>query len=143
MKNHIFFGLTLFLFQLNCFALDDEKVNLEALTQTQNLLKDSEQRNAVVKQSEGAKKADEVASTVSIGDANAKNSIYEIAADVMPWLISQTEGDPAKMLLLLENAKKDPKAFFNSLPEVERKKIQNLGNFLESKRAPSKAAPSP
>ena len=131
------------MFHLNSFAFDEQKVNLEALNQTQNLLKDAEQRNAVVKDSETAKKADEVAGTVSIGDANAKNSIYEIAADVMPWLISQTEGDPAKMLLFLENAKKDPKAFFGSLPETERKKIQNLGNYLESKRAPSKAAPSP
>ena len=143
MRNYILFGLLILVFGSKSLALDEESVNLEALTKTQNLLKDAEQRNGVVKESDGAKKADDVVGTVSMGDADAKNSIYGIAADVMPWLVSQTNGDPVKMFELLEKAKNDPKAFLSSLPEAERRKIRNLGNYLDSKRSPASASPSP
>ncbi|WP_340124324.1 hypothetical protein [Methylobacter svalbardensis] len=67
---------------------------------------------------------------------NAKQELYNIAADVLPILIQQTEGDPKKMEAMMLKAQTDPESFLNSLPPDMQAKIKNVANGLKN-QAPS------
>ncbi len=141
MKKYI---LPLFFISTICSAFDEQSYQ-EALSKTQNLLRDSNARQGALDTKE-AHEADKLAETTALGDPSAKNQVYNIAADLMPWLVAQTSGDPAKMMQLIMEAQKNPQAFLEKLPESERKKISNLSRFIENKketRLPANATPSP
>ncbi|MFI3186924.1 MAG: hypothetical protein QX198_13210 [Methylococcaceae bacterium] len=63
---------------------------------------------------------------------NAKQELYNIAADVLPILIQQTDGDPAKMQAMMLKAQTDPESFLNSLPPDMQTKIKNAANGLKN-----------
>lgn len=130
MKKMIF--LSVLFFGTNVFSLEDELYN-NALQQTQNLLKNSEARKGAIN-TEPAKAADKTAEITALGDPAAKNEVYNIAADLMPWLVEQSQGDPLKMMQLIQEAQKNPQAFLQRMPASERQKIKNLSGFIEQKK---------
>ncbi len=136
--------LTVLLLSNVSFGFDDQAYQ-EALSKTQNLLRNSKERQGALDTKE-AKSADNVAEITALGDPAAKDQVYNIAADLMPWLVAQTEGDPKKMMEIIAEAQKNPQAFLQKLPEAERKKIGNLTRHIEAKkqlRSPASATPSP
>jgi hypothetical protein len=137
----IIFLLGLFL-SLSVVAFDDATY-ANALQQTQNLLRNSETRKAAIN-TEPAKAADKTAEITALGDPAAKSEVYNIAADLMPWLLEQSQGDPLKMMQLIQEAQKNPQAFLQKMPVAERQKIKKLSGFIEQKknaRQPASASP--
>jgi hypothetical protein len=58
------------------------------------------------------------------GDAGNTQALYNIAAHIMPILVQQADGDPAKMQTILTKAQTDPGSFLNSLPSEIQEKIK-------------------
>ena len=134
--------LSVLFLAFNVCAFEDE-ANTEALQQTQNLLRNSEARKSAIS-TDSAKAADKNAEITALGDPAAKSEVYNIAADLMPWLVEQSQGDVSKMMQLIQEAQKNPKAFLQRMPVSERQKIKNLSGFIERKkesRQPSSVSP--
>jgi hypothetical protein len=63
----------------------------------------------------------------SVGGNSANNqALYNIAAEIVPILVQQSDGDPAKMQTILMKAETDPESFVNSLPLEIQEKIKNV-----------------
>lgn len=127
---------------VSAFSFEDE-VYTNALQQTQNLLKNSEARKGALNTAP-AKAADKTAEITALGDPAAKSEVYNIAADLMPWLVEQSQGDVTKMMQLIQEAQKNPQAFLQRMPAAERQKIKNLSGFIERKkdsRQPASVSP--
>ena len=139
MRKMIFLSVLFLAF--NVFAFEDQ-VYTNALQQTQNLLKNSEVRKGALN-TEPATAADKAAEITALGDPAAKSEVYNIAADLMPWLLEQSQGDISKMMQLIQEAQKNPQAFLQKMPAAEREKIKNLSGFIEKKKARQPSSVSP
>src|SRR5437764_573202 len=95
-------------------AASDQEVNQQATSQTQDLLRDSSQRDKAVQENASTRAADQQAAQVAGSKAN-KDEIYSISADIMPSLVQKTNGDPKKMQEILDRAKADPEGFAKTL----------------------------
>ena len=100
---------------------NDEHVQ-KALQQTQQQLRDKNEREKAVNENEKTKAADAYIDQVGIN----KDETYDLTADIMADLVKQTEGDPKKLQELMEQAKRDPAAFARSLSPENQRKIQDL-----------------
>jgi len=69
------------------------------------------------------------------GDASKKQEVYDISADVLPVLVQQAGGDPAKMLAILEKAQNNPEDFMKLLPVELQNRIKNAATGLEKSQA--------
>lgn len=78
--------------------------------------------------------ADQRALAAVGGDANKKQDLYAISADIMPTLMQMTGGDPVKMQALMAKAETDPEGFFNSLPKDIQARIKNTAKSVEKKQ---------
>jgi hypothetical protein len=58
---------------------------------------------------------------------------YSVSSDLMMMIKEMTDGDPKKVQEMLDRAKKDPKAFYDSLPQ----KIKTRAADLKTKTSPS------
>lgn len=115
---------------LSSFA-DEE---LDALIETQKLLRDSARVQSEALQTPQAKRADRKASITALGKPELKQEIYNISSDLMSWLEQAAKGDPAKMQELMIEANKNPKAFYDRIPAAERTKIKALAEKIEQSR---------
>ncbi len=103
-----------------------------ALQQTQDVLRNKEQRNKVIQQlPDNAKKADKTIDAISGGDDAVKEQMYDVSADIM----KNFEGmSPEQMQELLSNASKNPEGFYKSLSPEQRSKIKQISDQLERKQ---------
>lgn len=131
--NKIILILSLFAF-LDLYA-DDQK---SPLIETQNFLKDPEQVKQETQTNNKARAADKVAEITALGQKEHKQEIYNISADLMPWLEEQTKGDVTKMQALILEAQKNPEAFYSRLPASEKAKIKALSEAIDSNRTKNK-----
>jgi hypothetical protein len=124
----IFLGIVSF---SNAYA--DEATG-EALQKTQECLRNG---TCETMNSKEGKAADDKALNAVGGDQAKKKELYNISADIMPWLTEQAKGDPSKMQEILLKAQTDPEGFFNSLPADVRGKISGTANAVGNDRAPA------
>ncbi|MGZ4956172.1 MAG: hypothetical protein ACXV8Q_13780 [Methylobacter sp.] len=111
----------------NVYADDD--IN-SALLKTQDCLRN---QNCDAAKTETGRAAEQKALEAVGGNAGNMQELYNISADIMPILLQQTGGDPAKMQALMLKAQTDPESFLNSLsPEVQAK-IKNSSDAVEKK----------
>ncbi len=98
---------------------------VDPLKETQQVLRNqSERQKAIGELGENAKSADAYAEKV-VGREN-KDSIYDISADLMELLQTESGGDPDKMMKILSEAQKNPEEFYNRFPAAQKEKIQRL-----------------
>lgn len=103
-----------------------------ALQQTQDCLR---QQNCASANTDAGKAAAQKALEAVDGNADNMQELYTISADIMPILLQQTGGDPAKMQAIMQNAQANPEAFLNSLPQAVQAKIKNAATTVEKSRA--------
>ncbi len=112
----------------NVPTLTDEKLDAyskEATTKTQSLLRDPKQRQSSIEKGDG-KKADDYVSNLTGNNSKNSESIYDLAADVLPLLVNKANGDPAKMKEIVEEYSKNPEAFANGWSPEQRAKLHEL-----------------
>lgn len=119
---------------------EDEALVGEAVKDTEDLLRNSERRNEVIKADPKAKSANDKVKAVTGGDDISTQKIYSISADILPYLMKEAQNNPDKAEELLKNAQRNPAAFLNSLPADIRNKIQDVSAEIERKNS-SGAAP--
>lgn len=109
------------------------------LEQTQEVLKNQQKREAAI-QEEGdrAKQADDYAKKVG-GNPQNTEKIYGISSEAIKHIDQVSEGDPEKVQKLLEQAQKDPAAFYKSLPPEVQSQIKKLSNEIESQNSSLKS----
>ncbi|MFZ3231200.1 MAG: hypothetical protein WA160_13415 [Pseudobdellovibrio sp.] len=54
---------------------------------------------------------------------NSTEEMYGVAADIMPVLVAQANGDSKIMSAILNNASRDAAAFLNSMPQHIKTKL--------------------
>lgn len=108
-------------------AAADDRAN-PALAATLNCLRN---QNCASAKTESGKAADQKALEAVGGNAADKQVLYDISADIMPFLLQQSGDDPEKMQAIVQKAQNDPEAFFNSLPPEIQTKIKALADALE------------
>ena len=103
-------------------ATADQNVD-SALLNTQDCLR---KQNCDSANSAVGKAAHQQAAKAVAGDAAKQQALYDLSADILPILLQQSGGDPAKMQTILMKAQNDPAGFLESLPVDIRNKIQTL-----------------
>lgn len=84
----------------------------KGLEDTKALLKNAQDRNAFIKTDKKAQEVDQKVDALTGGGAN-KEEVYGISSDVMDKLTHESNGDPEKMQAILQEASKNPEAFYN------------------------------
>lgn len=118
------------LFQVQIgYCGDLDSASEEALAKTQALLRDPDQRAKATAATPQAQFVDKQTQSLA-GTPENTNAIYDLSADIMESLALKTNGDPAKMKELLDQAKNDPKAFAEKLTPEQRKKLQEISQKI-------------
>jgi hypothetical protein len=104
----------------------------KAQQQTQDLLKNRDEREKTSKSDPKAQKAIQDVKNLTGGDQKSEDDIYSLAADLMPVLVEKSNGDPNKMMKILEDAQKDPEAFAKSWTPEQRRKLQQISEKLKA-----------
>lgn len=109
----------------------DAKVLQEALGQTKALLNDPAQRGEVIAKDPKAAAADAQLQNLVQSPA-LTNESYALAGEILEILMNQNAGDPDAMQKALDAGQRDPAAFLQSLPEAQRKRIQEIARKIEA-----------
>ena len=102
-----------------------------ALEQVQKMLVTPSDRATAIANSPGAGAAHSNALN-TVGSENIEE-LYAISAIVMADLTKSANGDPIKMQAILDKAKADPKAFFQSLSPASISAIKKLAPKVKGK----------
>jgi hypothetical protein len=98
---------------------------VDPLKSTQQVLRDKNDRQkAIVESGEKGNAADSYVEKV-VG-SGLKDEVYDISADLMELLQSESGGDPNKMMEILSQAQKDPEGFYNRFPAAQKEKVKKL-----------------
>ncbi len=136
-NNNRFFILLAVLFTFSGLVSRAEldKYNKEALSKTQDFLKNKSERDVFIKNApESQKHMDQMDVMGMNGDQ--KNQMFNISADVMGQITKDQNGDPDAMKKLLEKAQQNPEEFYKSLSPESRNMIKNLGGQIENSQIP-------
>lgn len=109
----------------------DEGVDMEALQKTQKLLETPKLRKTLIENDKNAGELDKKIVTLTKGSETLNQDIYSISSDVFVDLLTQSAGDEAKLQELLERAKTDPKAFYDSLTPEQKVRVRNVAGQIE------------
>ncbi|NBY21120.1 hypothetical protein EBQ74_12995 [bacterium] len=60
--------------------------------------------------------------------------IYQLAAQIMENLVREAQGDPDKMMKILEKAQQNPSAFADTFSEEQKRKLKELGKKIEKRQ---------
>ncbi len=104
----------------------------EALRLTQDMLKDSSQRQNQINKSQAGKAADQKVKDVA-GSSENEQAIYELAADVFGSMSKETGGDPEKMQQLLNEGLKDPESFAKRFSPGQLQRLHEIAEKTPSK----------
>jgi hypothetical protein len=99
-----------------------------ALKETQECLR---KQNCASMTTDAGKAADRKVLDALGGDASKKQELYDISADILPILLQQAGGDPAKMLAILEKEQNNPEEFLKLLPLELQNRIKIAATGLE------------
>lgn len=113
---------------------DEAGAQNAAMQQTQDCLRNGTCEAGKTKEGQAAQQK---ALEAVDGDASKARELNNISADIMPVLLQQAGGDPAKMQEILLKAQADPEGFLNSLPPDIRARISNTASSVEANRKPA------
>lgn len=114
---------------ITAFAQVDN-ASKKATEQTQDLLKNREERERDAKNDPKAQKAIQDVKNLTGGDKQAEDDIFSLASDLMPALVEEGGGDPNKILQMLET---DPEKFAKRFTPEQRKKLKAIAEKLKNK----------
>ncbi len=114
------------------FALAEDAATTKALTQTQDLLRDSTMRQKAG--AESSKAAATMKSAENFVGKENTDEFYDLSAEIMGTITNQNHGDVKSMT---DSLNKSPEQFFEFLTPEEIARIKALAKKIEGQRAPS------
>jgi hypothetical protein len=112
---------------------NDEQDLENAISESQNVLKNRGDRSELIKKDKAASGADKLALDAAGGDESKQDEIYAIAAELIPFLSKEAGGDPIAMMKILEEAKGNPEKFYRRFPPEQKAKIKKLIESMNTK----------
>jgi preprotein translocase subunit SecD len=116
---------------LHVLAEEMSSADKEALQKTMQLLQNPNERQEVINSSSDANKADQMAKQL-VGEENLQD-VYRLAAQVMRKLAIENKGDSQSMVKEMQQAQKNPEAFYNSLSDGQRKEIMEMRRKIKER----------
>jgi hypothetical protein len=111
----------------------------EALQKTVIDLKNNSNRKALIKVSPDAQRADSQVQSLA-GNAANTDAIYSLSSDIFEKIAQASGGDPAKMQEIMNQAKDNPKAFYEKyFGAQEKAKLRQVSGKISS--SPTMAQP--
>jgi hypothetical protein len=114
----------------------------KALEETQKILNDPTARKSAAGKDPQALEVEKQIEALGGSPQNAAE-IYRIASQVLGNLVTQTGGDPDKMMELLDKAAKNPEAFGNTLTQDQKNEIHTLSQKLPASTGAGSAGKLP
>lgn len=133
MKLVLFFTAFFFLSSAMAQQQKWDQHSEQALKETQDLLKNQEQRDKAVQSDPNAKATHSEVEKLS-GSSQNTNAIYGLSAEIFESIARQSNGDPQVMQKLLQEAARNPEAFANSLTPAQREKLRGVAAGIEKKQ---------
>jgi len=127
---------TLSILGRSAFALD--QTDQDALKDTEKLLGDQKRMEELGKSDAEAGKALNQLKQITGNDPKAQAEVNNIASTVFSDMVHKNNGDTVSMHDQLQKALADPKAFMNSLPPEQQKRIRDLASEIDKKNAAAK-----
>ncbi len=112
----------------------DKELNVTA--ESQRALKDPNERKNYLNTS-NAQQANANVEALTKGNSEHKEDVYNLAAEILPWLMEESKGDPVKAQALLNESQTNPKAFYQRLPAAQRERIKALAEKMEAAQKPA------
>jgi hypothetical protein len=107
-----------------------DSASQEALSQTQALMKNQSERQKYVNAHPDAKAADKKIDDLTL-DPILKEKFYDVSGDIFANMVKKTGGDAEKQKEMLNEAAKNPEAFYNQLTPDEQNQIRSLANQIQ------------
>ena len=114
---------------LSAWAAELDSASTEALEKTKKLMNSPEERQAYIKDHADAQAADKKVDALT-SDPKLKNEMYGTAGDIYGDMVKKTGGDVDKQKKILEEAMKDPEAFFNGLTPDQQRQIRDIAGKM-------------
>jgi TRAP-type C4-dicarboxylate transport system substrate-binding protein len=111
-------------------ADDLDSASQEALGQTKSLMNSAADRQKYMNDHSDAKAADKKIDDLT-SDPNTKGEVYKTSSDIYDDLVKKTGGDVEKQKEILDEASKDPEAFFNGLSPAQQQQIRDLAGKMQ------------
>jgi hypothetical protein len=106
----------------------------QGLSDTQSLLKSSSKRNEYFKKNKDAQQTDDKVSALA-GSKENKEEIYDLSSQIMETITRESNGDAGKMQQLLNEAQKNPQAFYDRYFSAEQKaKLKKIAEKSDSRK---------
>lgn len=105
----------------------------QALEEATFLLNNPAAREAYIRNNDSAQKADRTLRDLAGSDQTA-DEIYRLASDVFANIMLKANGDPDKIMQLLQEAQQNPQAFANSFTPEKKKMLGDLARQVERNR---------
>ena len=109
--------------------LNQEQKN--ALKEVMNQLTNPSARMEQLKNDKKAQDSDKVVKELG---GEYSEEIYQLAAQIMENLVREAQGDPDKMMKILETAQQNPSAFADTFSEEQKRKLKELGKKIEKRQ---------
>jgi len=109
--------------------LNQEQKN--ALKEVMNQLTNPSARMEQLKNDKKAQDSDKVVKELG---GEYSEEIYQLAAQIMENLVREAQGDPDKMMKILEKAQQNPSAFADTFSEEQKRKLKELGKKIEKRQ---------
>lgn len=116
--------------------LDDS--SKQALFQTQELLKSKDQRDAYYKEHPEAAKSDQQVQNLT-KDKSTQSQIYNLSADIFGSQVKESDGNVQKQNEILNQAMRDPAAFYKNLSPEQKNQIKQIADDIEKQNGRMKS----
>jgi hypothetical protein len=102
--------------------------------ETQKLLVSPEKRKEIFGDPK-ANKANQDLQKLTGGDVVIDQEIWELAAELVPMLAQDGNGDPAQMLKLLDDMKRNPTSLAGKFTPEQRAKLKAIAEKIQKSKA--------
>ena len=136
MKLKVALLLTLFLQSALAKDKDLDSASQQGLQKTQKLLRSKSEREQYMEKHPEAKNADKKVDNLT-ANPKLKEQIYGVSSDVFANVVKETGGDSVKLQQLVEEAMKNPEAFYNKLSPEQKAQIRGIADQIEKESPPS------
>ncbi len=134
----IFIVSTWLLFNAQETFASDETATAEALSKTQSLLRDPQQRQKAG--AESTKAAATMKSVEGMVGPSHTQELYDLSADVLATITNRSKGNTD---LMKQDAERKPEEFIKLLTPEQWAKIEALAKKIEAERGPSSTTSPP
>lgn len=105
----------------------------QARQKTNELLMNKAARDKYIKGKAGAMAADQKVHAIT-SDPKQQEAIYQEAANVFNEVHAKVKGDPKALEKMMDEAHKNPKAFYESLSPAQQQSLRDLAKQFESQQ---------